>query len=34
MPLSLFSYLVALGMLWRSRPRWKKPPEPIRLNLS
>jgi hypothetical protein len=31
--LSLFSCLVALGTLWRSRPRRKKPPEPIRLNL-
>ena len=33
MLLSLFSCLVALGTLWRSRPRRKKPPEPIRLNL-
>ena len=33
MLLSLFTSLVVLVTLWRSRPRRKKPPEPIRLNL-
>jgi hypothetical protein len=32
-PFSLFSCLVALCTLWRSRQRRKKPPESIRLNL-